>query len=484
MPELNCKNRSVFIGDNREVMHNLNAEIADAIITDPPFNSEQTLEDAQRKSVKKTHRRDYPVDEHGKPTRGFDDKWSITDLKRAEINFLKYKDEELLAFTDLVGRTHSTGMEAFLMMMAVRLLLCHKLLKETGSIFLHCNESANNYLRTIMDMIFGRNNFRNEIAWCYTGPSAAQKQFPRKHETIFWYSKSDKWTFNADAVRVPYTQLNTQHKEPGGGGIGGNLTKETVGAYRERGKIPESWWTKFTPVGRLEKERCNKPTQKPVALYSRLVLASTNPGDVVIDPFCGCATTLIAAENAGRQWIGIDINPTTEELVIKQLDKLSEGTEDFWRKEVTIRHGLPKRTDNKISKKKKDELKEQLMVEQLKHQPYLVCAICNHPTEHFYLEIGHEQPKCEDGGWEPDNLQLECSRCNRRKGSTKSSDDVRRELKAEGLMYEQRLDVHAHLKTLSQYQKDWKKGIKQRKKPRWKEDLEREQESRQPEIGL
>ena len=220
----NCENRRVFIGDNREVMLGLNADIADAIITDPPFNSEQTLEDAQAKSVKKERQRDYPVDEHGNPTRGFDDKWSITDLKRAEIDFLKYKDEDLLSFCELVGRTHSAGMEAYLMMMASRLLLCHELLKETGSIFLHCNESANNYLRTLMDMIFGRKNFRNEIVWCYTGPSAARKQFPRKHETIYWYSKSDQWTFNADAVRVPYTQLNTQHKEPGGGGIGGNLT--------------------------------------------------------------------------------------------------------------------------------------------------------------------------------------------------------------------------------------------------------------------
>ena len=144
---MNCKNRTVFIGDNREVMHNLNAEIADAIITAPPFNSEQTLEDAQRKSVKKTHRRDYPVDEHGNPTHGFDDKWSIAELKRAEINFLKYKDEELLAFCDLVGRTHSTGMEAYLIMMASRLLLCHDLLKETGSIFLHCDPAAAHCLK-------------------------------------------------------------------------------------------------------------------------------------------------------------------------------------------------------------------------------------------------------------------------------------------------------------------------------------------------
>ena len=159
---MNCKNRTVFIGDNREVMHNLNADIADAIITDPPFNSEQTLEDVERDSVRKRGRRDYPVDEHGRPTRGFDDKWSITDLKRAEINFLKYKDPDLLAFTEFIGRTHSTGMEAYLMMMAVRLLLCHKLLKETGSIFLHCDHSSNGYLRILMDAVFGKENLKEK----------------------------------------------------------------------------------------------------------------------------------------------------------------------------------------------------------------------------------------------------------------------------------------------------------------------------------
>ena len=104
------------------------------------------------------------------------------------------------------------------------------------------------------------------------------------------------------------------------------------------GKIPESWWADghLSNVSAWMHERTGKPTQKPVSLYYRLVLASTNEGDLVIDPFCGCATTLIAAENAGRQWIGMDINPTTEELVIKQLDKLSEGTEDFLAQESQI----------------------------------------------------------------------------------------------------------------------------------------------------
>ena len=498
-PEMNCKNRTVFIGDNREVMHNLNAEIADAIITDPPFNSEQTLEDVERKSVRKKDPRPYPVDEHGRPTRGFDDKWSIEDLKRAEIKFLKYKDTDLLEFTNFVGRTHSTGMEVYLMMMAVRLLLCHKLLKETGSIFLHCDHSANNYLRTLMDMIFGRDNFRNEIVWWYNKWTNTCQHFQRNHDTILWYAKNvKKMKFNK--LWGGYSKRQKEIRELGYHACKGRLVvydpvkaaKRIQRAKKEGWKIdhiqnelpglplPDVW--DLSALNGQAKERSGKRTQKPVNLYSRFVLASTDPGDVVIDPFCGCATTLIAAENERRQWIGIDINPTTEELVIEQLAKLSEGTEDFWRGKVKIRHGLPKRTDNRISKKKLDEFKDQLIVQQMKIRPYLVCVICDHPKDSFDLEVGHKQPKCEDGEWIVGNLQLECPRCNRRKGSTKTAEDVRKELKKEGLLYAQRLKVHDHLKTLTPQQKDWKKGIKQRKKPRWKEDLEREKDSRQTKL--
>ena len=497
----NRYNRYVFIGDNREVMLGLNAEIADAIITDPPFNSGQTLEDAQRKSVRKTGRRDYPVDEHGNPTRGFDDKWSIKDLKRAEIDFLKYKDTDLLEFTDFVGRTHSTGMEAYLMMMASRLLLCRELLKETGSIFLHCDHSSNNYLRTLMDMIFGRENFRNEIVWWYNKWTNTCQHFQRNHDTILWYAKNVK-QMKFNKLFGGHSKRQKEIRELGYHACKGRLVvydpvkaeKRIQRAKKEGWKIdhiqhelpglplPDVW--ELSALNGQAKERSGKATQKPVALYSRLVLASTDEGDLVLDPFCGCATTLVAAENAGRQWIGIDLNPTTEELVIEQLTKLSEGTEDFWRKKAKIRHNLPKRTDNRLSKKELRDRKDKLMVNQLKQRPYLVCVVCGTPKDEFDLQVGHKHPKVGGGGWELENLQLECGRCNGRKSSTKTTEQVRAELRREGLLYKQRLEVHAYMKTLTQQQKDWQKGIKQRKKPRWKEDLERKKASRQPEMGL
>ena len=386
------------------------------------------------------------------------------------------------------------------MMMASRLLLCHELLKDTGSMFLHCDHSANNYLRTLLDMIFGKKNFRNEIIWHYPN-RLSQKgfPFPKMHDTILCYSKTDDFARNELLVKdweVSRTQLRRQKK-------GYEYYKGTLVVYDERkarddGIDLDKVEFKHGKTGRkrinsvmildalnsMAKERTGKPTQKPVALYSRLILASTGPGDLVIDPFCGCATTLVAAENAGRQWIGIDINPTTEDLVLEQLDKLNENSLDFWRKNIKFPKSLPRRTDNKLSSKELNRLKENLMVEQLKHRPYLICAICDHPKDHFDLEVDHKHPKANRGGNELKNLQLLCCRCNRRKGGTKTNEQVRSELKTEDLLYEQRLKVHDHMKTLTPSQKDHLKGLKQRKKPRWKEDLERKKASRQPEMGL
>ena len=490
-------NRHVFIGDNREVMLGLNAEIADAIITDPPFNTGQMRKDDKIKiDKKKSARRGFPVDEHGNAIQQYPDAWKIGDISDKEMEFIKYKDKDLLRFCQIIGNQHSAGMEAYLLMMASRLLLCHELLKETGSIFLHCDHSANGYLRMLMDAIFGKDNFRNEIVWCYTGPSAAQKQFPRKHETIFWYSKSDKWTFNADAVRVPYAPGVTKKARGTSQAIWSKgHNPDRVAELEAIGKIPESWWTKFSPVGRIHKERCKGwDSQKPLKLYSRLVKTVTKPDDLVIDPFCGCATTLIAAENAGCRWIGMDIDKARVDLIEPQLEKLT--TQDLWKKEFKIieiksKRDLPKRKDNKPSKKKMEELKDQLALNQRKFKNYCYCEICKHPFPYDYLEIDHKHPKAEGGGWELHNLQLLCSRCNRRKGSTKTNKQVERELEAEGLLFHQRAAVHAYMGIpMDHHEAYLKKEENQEEEPKkttrrkQKEDLKRRGASRQINIVL
>ena len=454
---MNCENRRVFIGDNREVMLGLNAEIADAIITDPPFNSGQMRKDGKiRIDKEKSKELGFLSDMHGQAIQQYSDKWKIEDITGDELKYIRYKDKDLLDFCSIVGRSHSSGMEAYLLFMADRLLLCHEILKETGSIFLHCDHSSNGYLRMLMDAIFGEKNFRNEIVWCYTGPSASQKQFPRKHETIFWYSKSDKWTFNADAVKVPYSEITMKRRSYSEGSKSiisasaktkGKRGREEAEAEFGQGKVPESWWTGFATGGQMSrKERCKGwDSQKPLALYTRLVKAVTKPGDFVIDPFCGCATTLIAAENAECKWIGIDSDKARVKLIEPQLEKLT--TQDLWKKEFKIikdKRKFPSRTDNKLKLAERKLIRDEKALEQLEHRRYLYCVICEHPKDKFDLEVDHIQPKANRGGKESKNFQLVCSRCNRRKGSTKTNADVRRELRKERLMFDQRQEIHKH----------------------------------------
>lgn len=190
-------------------------------------------------------------------------------------------------------------MLSYLSYMAERIADMHRLLKDTGSIYLHCDPTASHYLKIIMDEVFGKENFRNEIVWCYTGPSRANKFFPKKHDYLLFYTKSNEWVFNADSVRVPYVKLET-----------GNTSGIFKSAHTlsGKGKIPESWWTEFSLVGRIKNERLGYPTQKPLALLKRIITASSNQGDLVLDPFCGCGTTIEAAHLLKRNWVSIDIS--------------------------------------------------------------------------------------------------------------------------------------------------------------------------------
>ena len=503
MPEMNCKNRSVFIGDNREIMLGLNAEIADAIITDPPFNSGQMRKDEKIKiDKKKSKQLGFPADEHGDPIQQYPDKWEIDNITGDELRFLRYKDKDLLDFCTIVGRTHSAGMEAYLLMMADRLLLCHELLKETGSIFLHCDPSANNYLRMLMDAIFGKENFRNEIVWRkYAGrKNNAKHKFCTQHETIFFCAKSPDAKFNP--IMIPHSKKEIANEYKFQDADGRRYRKSRGRRYQLTGEerriyLDESkgramgnlWVEEGLQLNTSSKERCEGwTTQKPLALYSRLVKAVTNPGDLVIDPFCGCATTLIAAENAGCRWIGMDIDKARVKLIKPQLEKLT--TEDLWKEDFQIikrKKDFPKRTDNKLSAAERKLIKDEKALAQLEHRAYLICEICKTPKDKFDLEVDHIHPKGNRGGKEPSNFQLLCSRCNRRKGSTKTNKDVERELRKEGLLHEQRMYVHQRTRIPMPHHEDYLKReekAKKRTRRKQKEDLERERASRQPEIGL
>ena len=507
----NCENRTVFIGDNREVMLGLNADIADAIITDPPFNTGQMRKDDKAKvDKKKSAELGFLADMQGQAIQHYKDNWKIGDLSKQEKEFIRYRDERLLYFCKIIGDQHSDGMEAYLLMMASRLLMCHRILKETGSIFLHCDPTANGYLRMLMDAIFGQENFRNEIVWAYHGASNAASCFPRKHDTILFYAKSEKAKFNIIPMPMTKSALKLFRHDDGDGRLykrwrnpDGSIHKTYLD--NQPGTKLLSWWSDIPSfmTASASKERCRLgdqkwTDQKPLALYTRLVKAVTHKGDLVIDPFCGCATTLIAAENEGRQWIGIDYQKARAKLIRPQMEKLITSDVLKWNEDfqiITKKKDYPQRTDNRLSDREYDERKEELLKKQTRYEGqnryYYYCKICEHPFRREYLEIDHEFAKAKGGDNDPKNLQLLCSRCNRRKSSTKTNEDVRKELAAEGLLYHQRAAVYRELTKTSiidseayLVEEENPKSEPRRNRKKAKKVSKRKKNNSQPEMGL
>ena len=198
--------------------------------------------------------------------------------------------------------TWAGGMASYLKYMYERLVLMKELLAETGSIYVHLDWHVAHYVKVMMDEIFGWDKLRNEIVWVYHGPgSPGQQQFTRKHDIILWYTKSDEWIFNKDDIRLPYHETTAGKFESEGTGFKGTP------ADLSKGKIPEDWWT-LPIVARIRTEILDYATQKPEALLKRIILASSNPGDIVADFFCGSGTTGAVAEKLGRRWIMSDLS--------------------------------------------------------------------------------------------------------------------------------------------------------------------------------
>ncbi len=206
----------------------------------------------------------------------------------------------------------------FLEFLRKRLIFLRELLTDDGSIYVHLDWRKGHYVKVLMDEIFGEEKIKNEIIWVYTGPSApGQQQFSRKHEVIFWYSKSDNWIFNVDDVRIPYHKTTAGKFESKGTGFGGKA------ADLSKGKIPEDWWY-FPIVSRIRNEILGYPTQKPEKLLERIIKASSNPGDIVLDCFAGSGTTGAVAEKLGRKWIMIDSSKLAIYAMQKRILNLKE----------------------------------------------------------------------------------------------------------------------------------------------------------------
>ncbi len=206
--------------------------------------------------------------------------------------------------------TWSQGIASYLKYMYERLVLMRELLADNGSIYVHLDWHVGHYVKVLMDEIFGAENFRNEIVWCYTGASQSIKDFPDKHDIIFRYSKTDKVVFNYNAIRVPYSEetiARFQYTHP--------FSEEHK--LHEAGKVPEDWW--YIPIVVRSLENLNFQTQKPEALLKRIILASSNEGDLVADFFCGSGTTGAVAEKLGRRWIMADLSKFAIQVTRKRL---------------------------------------------------------------------------------------------------------------------------------------------------------------------
>ena len=199
-----------------------------------------------------------------------------------------------------------------------RLIEMKRVLKQDGCIYLQMDTRINHWMRILMDDVFGYENFRNEIVWCYSTASTPHiKQFPKNHDVILWYSKSNKWVFNKDFIREPF-----KNGKPNGGSkwLKENETlKEWRNKQANKGKIPFDWICDVYKVG-TSKENSKYPTQKPKELISRFVLASTNEGDVVADYYLGSGTTCEVALELGRKFIGCDLNPKAIEITKARLN--------------------------------------------------------------------------------------------------------------------------------------------------------------------
>jgi DNA modification methylase len=320
----------LYYGDNLDVLRRKIApESVDLCYIDPPFNSNRNYFQIYNNQGS----------EDRAQAQAFVDTWNwgpeaaqglayILDVERlnsraGETRWTEQTVELIRGLEKVLGHG---SLLAYLVHMTLRIVEIHRVLKPTGSFYLHCDPTASHYLKLVCDAVFcGQGGqFINEIIWCYTGPgSPRMRQFNRKHDNIFWYAKGQDWLFNKDAVRVPHNAKTKANYKPGLEGSG------FVGAdhiIHDLGKVPETWWEIDIPedwwkmaIAPRGKEYLGYPTQKPEALLERIIKASSNEGDTVLDAYCGCGTTVAVAQRLGRRWIGIDITYQSISLILKRL---------------------------------------------------------------------------------------------------------------------------------------------------------------------
>lgn len=317
----------LYYGDNLEVLRDFIAsESVDLVYLDPPFNS--------NRSYNVIFGRNQAVTAAAQ-IQAFDDTWTWSPATEHEyMNAIQggapvAVGNALTAFRTLLGENDAL---AYLTMMAPRLVELHRVLKPTGSLFLHCDPNASHYLKVLLDAIFGAEHFRNEIVWHYSGWNKVLKShFERRHDVILFYAKSSEQKFNSATTpwesKEQYLKVRKQklHIDEDGreyvlSDAGrGQRVKRYLEEAMEYGRPIDNVWD-IDKLNNSSAESLGYPTQKPLALLERIIGAATDEGDVVLDPFCGCGTTVDAAQRLRRKWVGIDVTYIAVDLVEKRLE--------------------------------------------------------------------------------------------------------------------------------------------------------------------
>ena len=429
-------------------MRGINTACIDLIYLDPPFNSNVNYgvifdhESEEKKEI-------------------FKDIWNLQDIDLAWWEQIKKKNQALYDYLGAVRRIHSPSMMSYLIYMAVRLIEMERILKGTGSIYLHCDQHASHYLKPLMDAIFNRRNFRSEIVWDYKKVSNSNaKKFLRAHDTILFYAKSPQSTFNR-LFEEEITERQGQLIKTGYNTKNMNgerylyvYDKENVENRVQKGQfkyedfdhviyvdatqgraITDVFSINFLNSQSMERKKVvtkdgkkGYPTQKPLELLHRIIKASSNEGDMVLDPFCGCATTCVAANDLRRNWVGIDISDEAARLLGIRLSS------DFLTFNFHHENKLPKRTD--MPKPKPYNHPENIVILFGRQAGY--CFLCYKRKSQEDMVVDHIIPQSKNGSDYLDNLQMVCFRCNGKKGGKSNEEALAIQWKEGGTAWEKR----------------------------------------------
>ena len=442
-------NRTLFLEDNLPVLRGLDSDSIDLIATDPPFNKGVGAFEGTTKAGVNVE---------------FKDVWTWDDVQTEWLEKLEKKHPRLFNMIHYANQSAGDDMGAFICWMGVRVLEMHRVLKDTGSIYLHCDPTASHYLKAMLDAIFGRKNFRNEIVWHYNKWTNTASYFQRNHDTIFWYAKSRQVSFNKQYGEPTRRQIELRRAGYNTGSQGGRKilrvydrekAADQIRKADEEGRavyyvdeplkgapVPDVW--NIPALNGQAKERTGYPTQKPLALYERMIKASSNPGDIVLDPFAGCATTCVAAEQLGRQWIGIGIREEAGGVIQERLQR--EVSENMaWDAIVRTPTTAPERTDDgepaapdlilESPKRNARKIPVQEARRLLIERDGKRCQGCGWQPEYAdYLQVDHKRPKTLKGKDDMTNYALLCDPCNRKKSNKLTLTELRQVRVEEGRM--------------------------------------------------